>query len=188
MSSKSIYIPYTYLIGWSNHNKWYYGVRFARDCNPNDLWKTYFTSSKVVKAFRKKHGEPDIIQIRKTFSDYKESCLWEAKVLKRMKVTSKDMWLNIAGSAAPAHMYGGQVQSDLAKRRIKNGTSNIIEWNKEKVVCPKCGKMGQKRAMKRWHFDNCGIKRERSEYQKKKHSDLMKKMWREGRYDNRNKK
>lgn len=28
---------------------------------------------------------------------------------------------------------------------------------KTKVVCPKCGKVGNKDAMTRWHFDNCGI-------------------------------
>jgi hypothetical protein len=30
--------PYTYLIGWSNQNKYYYGVRYAKDCHPNDFW------------------------------------------------------------------------------------------------------------------------------------------------------
>ncbi len=65
----SIYIPYTYIIGWSLYNKYYYGVRYAKNCNPNDLWKTYFTSSKYVKEFRNNHGEPDIIQVRKTFEN-----------------------------------------------------------------------------------------------------------------------
>ena len=90
----SIYKPYTYLIGWTNHNKWYYGVRYAKACDPSDLWTTYFTSSKYVKAFRKKYGEPNVIQVRRVFEDKKKSMLWENKVLKRLKVVDDDKWLN----------------------------------------------------------------------------------------------
>lgn len=86
--------PYTYLIGWSTHNKWYYGVRHAADCNPNELWKTYFTSSKHVKEFRKQFGEPDVIEIRKTFVDGNAAKLWECKVLKRMQVPYRNDFLN----------------------------------------------------------------------------------------------
>ena len=60
---------YTYLIGWSKLNKWYYGVRYANKIiAENDLWVKYFTSSRHVKNFRKIHGEPDIIKIRKKFN------------------------------------------------------------------------------------------------------------------------
>jgi hypothetical protein len=62
----NIYIPYTYVIGWSSLQKYYYGVRYAKNCNPLDLWVSYFTSSKRVAHYREKFGEPDIIQIRKT--------------------------------------------------------------------------------------------------------------------------
>jgi hypothetical protein len=41
--------PYTYLIGWSHLNKWYYGRRTAKGCHPSELWVKYFTSSKSVK-------------------------------------------------------------------------------------------------------------------------------------------
>lgn len=36
----SIYknIPYTYRIKWSNTGMSYYGVRYANDCKPDDLW------------------------------------------------------------------------------------------------------------------------------------------------------
>lgn len=43
---------YTYLIGWSEYDIWYYGVRYAKGCNPADLWVKYFTSSKFVREFR----------------------------------------------------------------------------------------------------------------------------------------
>lgn len=90
-----IYTPYTYLIGWSSYNKWYYGVRYAKGCHPKDLWVTYFTSSRHVKQFRESHGEPDIIQIRKTFSNSPEALAWEEKVLKRMNVAYDGRWINM---------------------------------------------------------------------------------------------
>lgn len=60
-------MPYTYLVGWRSMDVWYYGVRYAKDCDPTDLWKTYFTSSKRVAEFRATNGEPDVIEVRKTF-------------------------------------------------------------------------------------------------------------------------
>ena len=84
------YIPYTYLIGWSKLNKWYYGVEYGIKkipcANPKNLWTTYFTSSNIVSHFRKTHGEPDIIQVRKLFSKgpleerMEMSINWEKKV------------------------------------------------------------------------------------------------------------
>lgn len=89
-----IYKPYTYLIGWSNLNKYYYGVRYAKNCNPSDLWTTYFTSSKHVKRFTKKHGRPNIILIRKIFNTKEAAINWENKVLRRLKVVEREIFLN----------------------------------------------------------------------------------------------
>jgi hypothetical protein len=97
----SIYTPYTYLIGWSAHNKWYYGVRYSKSsnclyetgCHPNDLWVTYFTSSVEVKRFIEMKGQPDVIEVRKTFDDAKSAQDWEDKVLKRL-FAHKYLWLN----------------------------------------------------------------------------------------------
>ena len=88
-------MAYTYLIGWSNLNKYYYGVRFAKDCHPDELWVSYYTSSKHVHYFYEKHGEPDIIQIRKIFDNIQSARLWEHKVLRRMNVVDSHIWLNM---------------------------------------------------------------------------------------------
>jgi len=87
-------IPYTYLIGWSDLDVWYYGCRFAKGCNPSDLWNSYFTSSKYVKEFVDCFGPPDVKEIRKIFINTKSARIWENKVLKRMKVVDKDNWIN----------------------------------------------------------------------------------------------
>jgi len=96
-------IPYTYLIGWKEHNIFYYGVRYSKYCSPSDLWKTYFTSSKHVRACVLKCGNPNIIQIRKTFCCVDDAINWEKTVLKRMRVLEDDRFLNknVAGAIRP---------------------------------------------------------------------------------------
>lgn len=90
-----MHIPYTYLIGWSSLDLWYYGVRTKKNCSPGDLWVKYFTSSKRVKELRKIHGEPDVIQIRKTFETAKQALAWEIKVLRRLDVRYSKRWINL---------------------------------------------------------------------------------------------
>jgi hypothetical protein len=87
-------IPYTYLIGWAEQNKFYYGVRYALNCEPSDLMTTYFTSSPKVSEMIESHGLPNIVQVRKIFTDTKRARLWEHKVLRRMKVIKSKKWLN----------------------------------------------------------------------------------------------
>ena len=93
-SAMTTYQPYTYLVGWSLLNKWYYGVRFAKDCRPSDLFETYFTSSNYVKEYYKLHGKPDVIQVRKFFQNIDDARCWEHKVLKRLHAVANDTWLN----------------------------------------------------------------------------------------------
>ena len=96
------YTPYCYLIGWSKLNKYYYGVRHAKEfyciydsgCHPDDLLTSYPTSSKKVKFYREQYGEPDVVKIRKTFNNANSAILWESKVLRRMDAMHKDKWLN----------------------------------------------------------------------------------------------
>lgn len=116
--------PYTYLIGWSKLDRWYYGVRYSINCNPNDLWNPYKTSSEIVKKFLEEHGEPDIITVRKIFADVDSAKIWEEKVLKRMHVVSSPKWLNMNDRQAPPILFGhvhnrGRKQSPetMEKRR-----------------------------------------------------------------------
>lgn len=88
------HMPYTYLLGWSSLNKWYYGVRFSTKCSPDDLCKTYFTSSKYVKEFMIYNGMPDVIEIRKTFKEINKARDWEYKVLTKINAIYDEKWLN----------------------------------------------------------------------------------------------
>lgn len=86
-------VPYTYLIGWSHHNRWYYGVQYGKKANPRNLWSTYFTSSKYVKQFREQHDEPDVVQVRKCFYSADTARLYENRVLSHINV-NQHKWLN----------------------------------------------------------------------------------------------
>jgi hypothetical protein len=89
-------IPYTYLIGWSTQNKWYYGCQYHGKSDPKDLWSHYFTSSEAVKSFREEHGEPDQILVCETFDTALEAKQWEEEVLLAIpKEHRKLYWLNI---------------------------------------------------------------------------------------------
>jgi hypothetical protein len=126
------YQPYTYLIGWSDLDQWYYGVRFAKNCDPSDLWTKYFTSSKYVALLREEHGEPDIVQVRKTFKSAKQAVLWESQVLHRLSVTQDPKWINrnVAGhwdtTQSHPNPLKGKTYAEVYGQRG-------IEWNTHRL-------------------------------------------------------
>ncbi len=86
--------PYTYLIGWRDLDRWYYGVRYARGCHPDDLWTNYYTSSSLVNGYRKTYGEPNVIEVRRTFLSQADAREWGYKVLRRINAIHNEKWLN----------------------------------------------------------------------------------------------
>jgi len=137
MRSASMYIykPYTYLIGWSKHNIWYYGVRYGQDCHPDELWQTYFTSSKYVERFRKLNGEPDVIQIRKVFDNKDAARDHERKVLVRMKVVTEDKWLNKTDNIS----IDSTIVSKRQRERVASGDHLFCGENNPSKVKSKKG-------------------------------------------------
>lgn len=86
---------YTYIIGWTEHQKYYYGVRWANKVLPEeDLWIEYFTSSEYVKKFRELNGEPDIIKIDCVFDAVSDAVEYEKKKLSEYFNLNWDNWLN----------------------------------------------------------------------------------------------
>ena len=136
------YLSYTYLIGWSKEDLWYYGCRWANKTEPeDDLWVHYFTSSKYVKETRKQYGEPDVIQIRQKFLSKKEAPIWESKVLTRMKVIESDRWLNRNNRNAPpislghSHPMFGKTHSEKTRKKmsISHTGKKLSEYTKQKL-------------------------------------------------------
>lgn len=122
-------IPYTYHLYHKITDKHYYGVRWAKSCNPTELWVTYFSSSKKVKNLIRLYGKESFEpEIRKIFKTSNEAILWEEKVLRRLKVLSNDNWLNqnINGSIVyDVHPLLGKTRPDhvckaISKARIES--------------------------------------------------------------------
>jgi hypothetical protein len=87
--------PYTYHLYHKPTGKHYYGVRTKTGCHPDELWKTYFSSSKVVKSLREQYGDDSFeFQIRKTFETPREALEWETRLLTRIDAAGRDEWLN----------------------------------------------------------------------------------------------
>lgn len=112
-------LAYTYLIGWPELNKYYYGVRYAKGCNPAELWVTYFTSSKSVKEFTLYNGAPGLIEIRQLFTDSSVARLWEHRVLKKLQVINKEEWLNKTDNKSIAPLYGLDNPATRLEVRLK---------------------------------------------------------------------
>ncbi len=119
-------LPYTYLIGWSQHDKWYYGVRFAKGCNPGDLWTTYFTSSEHVKRARMEHGEPDVVVVRKTFEDKRLAQKWECRVIVKMKAVASKRWLNKCAGGSKFYSSGLPLSEDHRRKVSESLKGRIL--------------------------------------------------------------
>lgn len=151
--------PYTYRIKWSEHNKSYYGVRYAEGCYPEEIWTKYFTSSKFVKGFRKKYGEPDIIEVRKIFDNKNDAVKWEGKVLDRLDVCQNENWLNRAkgqGRVLGKGRYHNWYGKHLSKEH-KEKLSKIFKNRKYKKITLENMSIGQKKRFENSSIWNKGI-------------------------------
>lgn len=176
---------FTYHIFNRITNQHYYGARWKKGCHPSDLWTTYFTSSKLVADLIELYGTESFdVEIRKTFETRRACQQWEQRVLTKLRVKTRNDWLNIAISAPPIRVGYKHTTETLTKmRKPKN-----IPWSKERkeakridelnkikngkkmpstkgltipsvqIQCPHCQKIGGSNGMKRYHFNNCKLR------------------------------
>lgn len=176
-------IPYTYLLKCRTTGLLYYGVKYAKGCDPKEFWKTYFTSSKSVHVLIEKYGLDQFdFEIRKTFIDEDSARKWERTVIKRMNMVYRDDFIN---KSCPGEFFGFETGSKnpmanplLKTKMLANRTKSLLKnhgvdhnskikkfrenasltmskTNSTIVVCPHCGKSGGHINMKRYHYDNC---------------------------------
>jgi len=92
MSTK---IPYSYFLYHRPTGLKYYGIKHAKNCHPSQLWKSYFSSSTIVKNLIKEYGTDSFdFYIRKTFETSSQALLWEHKVLRRLNAANRPDWIN----------------------------------------------------------------------------------------------
>jgi hypothetical protein len=94
-------IPYTYKLIFKPTGQYYYGVRYAKNCNPNDLWDKYFTSSKHIHKLIKEYGlNSFIIKITKTFTNKVDAIDYEYSILNRVKANKNCKFINKTNNKA----------------------------------------------------------------------------------------
>lgn len=133
-------VGYTYCIKFLLTSQIYYGSRCAKGCHPDEFWKTYFTSSKLVKKLVEQYGKDSFeVQIRKIFNDNpKNAQEWERRVLKRIKAGEKPNFLNKSNGVAPIltgwkNPFYGKKHSDETRKKMsaaaKRRTSDPTKCN-----------------------------------------------------------
>lgn len=198
--STSMSIYYTYLLKHIPTNTFYYGVRFAENCNPEEFWKSYFTSSKrKIPELREQYGDDSFeFEIRKTFECKHKAIDWESKVLRRMRVLQKpELWLNRTDNKAILN----EVHPNTKGRPANKGSfqKGMSPWNKGKTGVQKASERQKNIARDRWLENNPNndpiimqkIKENHIGFSGKKHSqesiqkikDSLKKKWQSKRGD-----
>lgn len=149
------YMPYTYIIGWRSLKVYYYGAEFgslSKVANPKNLWTTYFTSSKLVKDYRSKYGEPDIIRIHKTFLNGEDAALFESNFLCRINAASRSNWLNMHNSNGNVQLIDSVVITDGTLEKSINQGEDIPEGWYKGFSTKRRQKMSKQ--IKKWHNRN----------------------------------
>lgn len=130
MTSNTIYIPFTYCITFTITGQKYYGVRYARNCHPSQLWTSYFTSSAIIKNLINLHGRDVFLyEIRKTFSSAVDACNYEHKFLTKINAAKNPKWLNSSNSGGKFHC----TPESSAKGGLKHKGKIISTETREKI-------------------------------------------------------
>lgn len=139
----NIYIPYFYIIGWSELDRWYVGCRIAikkQIANPSDLMTTYFTSSKYVHEIIQQHGMPDV---KWTFPcvSADEALRNERRIMSEFhNFLSDDRWLNKNTGGAIIQDEAVRTKISLAKKG--KASSGFGKGSKHTITAK--AKMGNK--------------------------------------------
>lgn len=169
MSSKPIYehtmtdrTPYVYLLKNKTAGLFYYGLRFGKNCHPDDFWVEYFTSSKLVKDLINKHGKSDFdFEIRKTFDSKEAAIDWEQRVIRRLAKNSP-IFLNLDDSQQP-HLT---IQSKHKTKFISDPVTGVCRRIQENMEIPNGWVVGnltprkqsEKVSDRKWYYESDTLK------------------------------
>lgn len=95
--STSIYIPYFYIIQHINSGKYYAGVKYGKNANPDNLLKSngYQTSSYTIKNIILEEGlDSFVIRKIKAFETGEQALDYESRFLRRVNASFNDSFLN----------------------------------------------------------------------------------------------
>lgn len=169
MSSKPIYehtmtdrTPYVYLLKNKTTGLFYYGLRFGKNCHPDDFWVEYFTSSKLVKDLINKHGKSDFeFEIRRKFESKESAINWEQKVIRRLAKNSP-FFLNLDDSQRPDLT----IQCKYKTKTISDPVTGVCRRIQENMETPNGWVLGnltprkqsEKVTDRKWYYESATLK------------------------------
>jgi len=124
--------PFTYVITHLPSGKRYYGARYKKGCVPDDLWKSYFTSSDTIQDLIKQDGTTSFsFEIRQIFNSIAHCLAWECKVLHKINAKDSPDWLNKHNggknfcNTSPATLKTRTKMSTVRKGKPKSETMKL---------------------------------------------------------------
>lgn len=116
-------MPFTYLVRFRLTGQIYYGYRGRKGCSPDDLWTSYFTSSRIVAGLIREHG-PDAfdVEVRRTFRTADAARKCERRVLLRFDARSNPCWLNQTNGGKGFSLKAHTLES---RRKISESRTGI---------------------------------------------------------------
>ena len=136
--------PFSYLVTHILTGKRYYGCRYAKNSNPCQLGKTYFTSCKELRQLIIKEGVTNFtFEVRKVFRDVLLCRKWEATVLRRLKAAQSNKWFNRSNGNKQFYCLGHTKETSKKMSQSHTGYHHS-EDTKKKISKSHLGKTGQK--------------------------------------------
>ena len=109
--------PFTYVVTHIPTGKKYYGSRYKKYCQPEDLWTTYFTSSQNIHSLIQETGKQSfLISIRKIFATVEECRYWESRFLHKINAQLNPNWINAHNG--DSKFYNISSASNITKQRM----------------------------------------------------------------------
>jgi hypothetical protein len=147
---------YTYHLYHKSTNKHYYGARYAKNAHVNDLWHTYFTSSKRIHRLIEEYGVDSFIpSIRQTFKSAKATVLWESKFLQKVDAKNNENWLNQHNGdgkflTTECTEYRAKRISEAKKGKVPNRSN----YNHSEETCKKISDSNMGRPAPSWSIES----------------------------------
>lgn len=152
-------IPYTYHLYHIPTDRHYYGVRYKKDCSPDDLWKTYFSSSDIVHELIEQYGKESFkVKVRKIFTTAEEAIMWESKFLQRINAHRNEKWLN--RSNGNSNFMGPKFHSKKSRKKMSAKIKGIKKSEETKIKLSIAAKKREmQRRMEGWRMPRESIER-----------------------------
>lgn len=179
--------PFAYLLKSKIDGRRYYGIRYSKDSDPDQLWESYFTSSPIVESYIAKYGKDSFeVEVRKVFETAEQALNWEHRILTRINAAVRPEWLNMSNGYRcwGARKELGYTVSESTKKKMSTYAKNRTEdhWNNWKES--RMGRSQTDETKKKIGDANRGKKQPESANQKRRewaertqyrHSDEIKK-------------